>query len=322
MRSKPFHFIAALTTFLFSCVLPGPKAATLPEVWFAPLQGYENSHFGRVGVSDLQDLFKPGSDWERAASDVKVFKMLENYLRTSSDEDMRQALAFLKQHHMALAIEIGLLPYDAACPPLEGYDSDQLKIALRIQRLGGEIAYVAADSPFLQGLEGSRTPGCNQSLDVLAQKAAAVARLFRSVFPNVKFVDIEAVMNFKEPNAAQLISQWHSAFANEFGEPFTALHFDNNWNVYWQGRVRSVYDQMRRDHMAVGVICDGSLLDHDDAAWLTSAKNHCASFVQSVGQPDSFVIQSWFPFPTRALPESDPSSFTHMILDVVGAQHN
>ncbi|MDI4640430.1 hypothetical protein K9U39_05615 [Rhodoblastus acidophilus] len=299
-------------------------AASRPEIWFAPAPGHTDPASGNsAGVSDYQKLFDPNADWRRAASNVRLFQFGVNYTRKASDDNFRQAIAFLKQHHIALAIGIGLLPSAAPCPHLEGFDTDQLRIARHIESLGGQIDYVVADAPLLGGYESSPKPGCNQPIDVLARRAAETAKAIRSVFPNVKFVDVEAVSNFKDPNTAKLISDWHAAFASAFGEPFAAFEFDVNWHSLWQARVRSVFAQMRRDHMPVGVICDGSQEDGADAAWLASAQAHCSEFPQAVGsQPDIVIFQSWFPHPTRALPESDPTSFTHLILDYAAHQHH
>jgi hypothetical protein len=306
---------AVIATLPFSAT-----AGALPEVWFAPLKAYTNQYSGPVGVSDYQDLFAPDANWARAASKVRVFKFLVNYLRGASDDDLRRAIAYLNQRHIALAVEIGLLHDAPACPHVEGHDVDQVNLARRIQRLGGELAYIAADEPLYFGSEGNPKPNCNQNIEDLARQAAETAKAFRSVFPNVKFVDIEPVSNFKDPDLAGLIARWHAAFAAAFGEPFVAFNFDIDWQKPWQDRVRSIATQMRRERMPVAIICDGNPKDATDAIWLANARAHCDAFAQAIGgRPDIVVLQSWFARPAHVLPESDPNSFTHLILDYAGA---
>ena len=316
MRSMPFHFIAALATCWLFCFLPSARAEAPPEIWFAPLPAYTNARLGKIGVTDFQNLFATDADWRHAAANVKVFKFLVPYLRTASDADLATAIAFLKQHHIAIAIEIGLLHDVPQCPHLEGHDGDQVQIAQRIKRLGGELAYVAADEPLWFGHSVNAKPGCNLDLDALAQEAAATAKAIRTVFPNVEFVDIEPITNFKEPDTAMLFSQWEVSFARAFNEKFAAVDFDIYWPIPWEQRVNSVFKQLNNQHIPVGVICNGNPADADDSSFLANAKAHCDAFAKATGSsPSRVIFQSWVAHPTRVLPESISDSFTHLIVD-------
>ena len=104
-----------------------------------------------------------------------------------------------------------------------------MDIAKRIQRLGGEVAYFAADEPLWFGHSFAGKEGCRDPLPDAAKEAADAARSFRSVFPNVKFIDIEPISNFEEPDWIDMIVRWQSEFAHAFGEPFYALHLDVDW---------------------------------------------------------------------------------------------
>ncbi len=320
MQSR--RFLSLALAFFSAFLLSSAPASSRPEIWFGPLAAYNNIYYGRVGISDFQELFKPGADWSVAASDIQVLEIGVPYMRTASDDDLRQVFAFLKRHHIALAIGVGILPYNLPCHPVEGQDTDQLTIARRFRRLGGQIDFFAADSPLAVGYVNP-TPGCNLPTEILAQKAAETARAIRSVYPNVQFIDVEPVSNFKEPDVPLLISRWHAAFAATFGEPFANFRFDIDWHSPWQQRVLSIYTQMQRDHMPVQVYCDGSAADLTDAAWIAAGKTRCAQFVKLTGdKPQAFLLDSWFPHPNHALPESDPNSFTHMILDFAAQPPN
>lgn len=305
--------MAVISTFL----LPAAWGASQPVIWFAPAQGRMNPRLhAYVGSSDYQDLYRPGADWRVAASKVQVMKVGVGYLRTVSDDDLRQVITFAKQHNIALALEIALLPDVPQCPHLEGHDRNQVQIAQRVQRLGGEFAYAAADEPLWFGHSIKTKPGCDLDLATLAQESAATAKALRIVFPKVQFVDIEPTSNFNDPNLAGLISQWHEAFKTAFGEPFEAFDFDVNWPRPWQANVRSLATQLQKDHTRIGVICNGDWNEPDDATWLADAMNHCDAFTRAIGRtPDDVIFQSWVTHPTHVLPESDPNSFTHLILD-------
>ncbi len=318
MFRRHFARVAAVAIAAAAALGSKPSRAATPEIWFGPLHAYNNQFHGRVGVSDFQDLFQPDAPWKKAASDIQVFEIGVPYMRTASDDDLRQVFAFLKHRHIALAIGLGLLPNNSRCPHVEGQDNDQLKIAQRFKSLGGEVAFFSADSPLEVGY-ANPTPGCNLPTEILAQQAAETARAIRSVFPNVQFIDVEPVSNFKEPDVPRLISRWHADFAATFGEPFANFRFDIDWHSPWQQRVLSIYNQMQRDHVPVQVYCDGTGTDLTDAAWIAAGKTHCAQFVKLTGsEPQAFLLDSWLPHPNHALPESDPNSFTHMILDFAG----
>jgi hypothetical protein len=199
---------------------------------------------------------------------------------------------------------------------LEGFDDDQLKIAQRIQRLGGDVEFFAADGPLWGGHSYDGAQGCRDALPSLAADAADTARAFRSVFPNAKFIDIEPISNFKETDWVELVASWHQEFAKAFGDPFRALHLDVNWRQPWQDRVAAIVARMRRVHVPVGLICNADPKEANDQTWIDDAREHCDDFDRVTGAPpDAVIFQSWNPRPTRTLPEDAPDSFTHLVLD-------
>lgn len=328
-----FALIGAAAAILAGLFESSTSWAAGPQIWFGPHNPVHNSTLN-IGSDDYQKLFEPDADWQKSRSAVSVFKITPVYVLDAPDADLQKEFSDLNRHHIALAMETGLLPGHPGCPHLEGHGPDTQslhlqvtqQIAQRIKRLGGDLAYVAADEPLWFGHSVPTKAGCDLDLNTLAQQAAASARVFRSVFPKVQFVDIEPVTNFKDSdaNVASLISRWDTAFASAFGEPFRAVDFDIWWPLpSWPSRVRAVVAQLRHDRMPVGVICNGTSKDPTDATWLANAKMNCDDFNKAIGgAPDVVIFQSWNAHPTRVLPETNPDSFTHLILDYIDSRRN
>jgi hypothetical protein len=292
-----------------------------PRIWFAPMDPFFRPAIHGGGSADFMQLFQPGSAWPRAASYVHVFKLYPQFLRKASDTDLRTVIEGLAQRRIALAIEIGLLrPSDACGRGIEGHDNDQLEIALRIKKLGGSVQYVAADEPvwFGHGFDGPK--GCRAAIKALAKNAAMTAREFRSVFPAAKFVDIEPISNFKNADWIEEVEKFHSAFQEDYGEPFSALHIDIDWQQAWQSRASAITAYSRRIGQSLGVIYNGDPNDEPSEAWLAKARQHYTAYEALVGgSPHDAIFQSWVPRPTAVLPETSPGAFTNIILKYVNS---
>lgn len=309
--------------FVFSSAAASGAARAAPELWFAPMDPVLRPVFGSGGSVDFLDLFTAAAPWTHAAGYVGAFKLYPQFLgKNSDDDDLRPVVSDLKRRGIALVVETGLLPPQPACGHIEGYDANLIVEARRIQRLGGEIAYMDADEPLYFGHSFGGKDACRDSVSDLAQQAAAMARAFRGVFPNAKFLDTEPISNFTEPNWVDLIANWHAAFAEAFGEPFYAFDLDVNWRQRWQERVRAIAARLRLEHMPIGLICNGDPKEETDEAWITHALRRCDEFETVTGaSPDMVVFQSWVPRPTHVLPETAPDSFTHLILEYVDEHH-
>ena len=294
------------------------EAVDNPEIWFGPKDPFRAVAADR-GSPEYMQLFQPGAGWAKAAGYVRVFKLYPQLMRRASDADLKTILQWLKVHQIALAIETGLMRPLSYCRRTEGYDTDQLEMAQRVRRLGGDLRYVAADSPLLAGHSFSGPGACQLPIAAMAQSTAKSARLFQSVFSQVQFVDIEAISNFKKPTWVAEIGQFHDAFRQAYGQPFIAMNFDVAWwQPGWQQRVRTLTQYLRRRGERIGVIYDGNPNARSDREWLNQAREHYREYETLVGSPpDEAIFQSWHKYPKRLLPDTDPNAFTSIILDYV-----
>lgn len=292
------------------------------DVWFAPHNYYRGAPIGDIGALDFDELFADDAPWKESAALVRVFKLYPQYLNDATDEQLQATFRGLQHRHIALAIEFGILHQRADCGHVEGHNPNQLEIAQRIERLGGKVEYFATDEPLYFGHSFDGKEGCRDPLPALAAEAAGIARAFRSVFPKVKFIDVEPISNFKEPDWVELIVQWHAEFAKAFGEPFYRFDVDVNWRQPWSDRVVAIASRMRREGMRLGLLCNGDPNEATDQAWIDHALQRCESFEDLTGgPPDDVIFQSWVRRPTHVLPEDAPDSFTHLILQYAQSRH-
>ena len=68
------------------------------------------------GTVDYLQLFQENSGWSNALNNLDVLKFYTQTLDNLSDNELLNAFAFLKRHHIAVAIESGALPYDYSNP--------------------------------------------------------------------------------------------------------------------------------------------------------------------------------------------------------------
>jgi hypothetical protein len=320
---------ALLSLFGWSGIFAAPSKANtetqnIPRIWFAPLDPIVRPRFGVGGASDFMELFTKGSGWDAAASSVRVFKLYPQFLSRASDADLAAVIKGLKERHIALALEFGLLHSSRACGNgIEGYNGPgALRAAKRILKLGGILAFVAADEPLFFGNYFNGNNACHTPLKSLAVDAAATARSFRSVFPNIRFVDIEPIMGFKSADWTILITRWLKAFSQAYGENFAAFHMDIDWAIDWQPRAITLTKLLRAAKITVGVIYNGNPKDASDQAWLDNALKHSKAYESLTGgSPNDAVFQSWVPHPSHVLPEKSRGSFTNIIVDYARSHH-
>src|SRR6267142_7123286 len=128
--------------------LPGTALADPAQIWFAPMDWFVRPWVGYGGSTDYMDLFQPQSA-DSALSKVAVFKVYVPFVQWAKDDDLRRVFTELKRRHIALAMETGVLTANERCGHgVEGYGGeDAAKVAARIARVGGDLAYIAMDEP-------------------------------------------------------------------------------------------------------------------------------------------------------------------------------
>lgn len=283
-----------------------------PTVWFAPLGA---TQFIPVqGAADYFDLFTPTAPWGNAAAHVTVFKMYTQMVNVD-DATLRNMFADLKRRHIAFALEFGPLEPEGTCGlGIEGFEgAGGLSTAQRIHDLGGNLQYIAFDEP----LDGATLyAGPNQCLWTpakVAQVAAAHVAQIRTVFPDVIVGDIEELPN-GAPDWLSAYQQWMDAWQATTGKAFAFFHLDVDWDSQWQPAVTALARAVRMRNIPVGQIYIGTGAAGSDAEWVASAQQRMSDYeTHGTALPDQVIFQSWEPYPKTLLPETDPTTFTHLI---------
>jgi hypothetical protein len=104
-------FNLALSLLVCASSLLGamPADAAGPAVWVStndPTHG---------GAGDFWQLFEPGAPWQSAKRHVAVFSIDQNLVTNGPPDKLRQFYAFLKENHIALAIDESTLVRALLC---------------------------------------------------------------------------------------------------------------------------------------------------------------------------------------------------------------
>jgi hypothetical protein len=101
-------------------------------------------------TSDYMQPFAPDAPWKELASGTEAFRVFTAFILRASDDDLKELLTGLREHHIALAVELDILVKTARCgQAIRGYgDADEVEsVCKRIQKLGSQIAYAEMTTP-------------------------------------------------------------------------------------------------------------------------------------------------------------------------------
>lgn len=308
------------TSASFSAVPPTPIPIDLthhPLYWFAPLPPMPTST-GRpyTGSDDFMNLFAPDAPWTQAADHIQVFKLYGEWVAyDATDAELRQVVNDLRQRRLGLAVEEG--PLDAPADCGQGVESfagtaEGRHVAERIKTAGGVIDLLAMDEPFFFAHIYDGPNACHWPAEKVAQAVDQYVKVMRSEFPNVIIGDTEPLAGAA---GAPEYKGWLDTFRSVNGYNLPFLHMDIDWSrSTWPQEVKSIEDYGRQLGVPVGIIYTGNYQDQTDETWLSNAGERVKRYeLQTGGQPDQVLFQSWNDKPDRVLPESEPYTFTNFI---------
>jgi hypothetical protein len=233
-------------------------------------------------------------------------------------------------------VSAGTSPPPPPCGGLgrvEGYATPQqaTRIAGMIKAAGGVIKYLDMDEPLWHGRFSDQPFTCHSTVDTLLRQAKPVIDAYRAVFPDIAFGETEPTRFPSYPNWQDDLYQWVLGINQITGKPLAFMHLDIPWSddgkkvpgaafvshepadaitFYRQLEAFKGQEILER----IGIIHDGTPLDTTDVAWIDDAKKHVIELEQFRGlRPDHELFQTWMPHPSRALPESDPTTLTGLV---------
>ncbi|MFP5248427.1 MAG: hypothetical protein ACLGP3_01210 [Acidobacteriota bacterium] len=269
-------------------------------------------------ASDYMNLFRRDAPWSRAATHVRVFKTLTQFLTFASDEQLRQMFADLRQRQIALAVEALMQTGTGGCGwGVEGYSAPNAmeSLALRVKRLGGVLNYVAMDEPLWFGHRYSGPHACRSSIAAVANDVARKAAAIRRVFPNVQVGDIEPYAVPGQPGDwLDEIAQWIAIYRAATGENLAFLDTDMDWHVNWRPQLAALVPVLKATGIKFGIIYNGDAGDTTGLTWTRHAEEHFVAVESDPTLvPDQAILQTWMRHPSRNLPESQPGTMTWLV---------
>lgn len=287
--------------------------AATPQVWLSPAFGFA----GHPGSVDNLDLFGDSSPWIHARARVSVFKVAVHTVNQMRDDDLANMLSYLQKAHIAFALEYGMLPESDACGKgVEGFKPEKMPthISARIRKLGGRIDYIAMDEPLFFGHYFGGHDSCHWSIDTVARNVAPNVREFREQFPEVQVGDIEPINGIKDAAWTDAVRSWIEAYQRETGTPLAFFHDDMLWREPIAGRTRTLTALLDAHGIKFGVIFNSRGDVGSDQEWFDSARRNIEEYrAGSLKAPDQIIIQSWKPYPTHVLPETESLALTHLV---------
>ncbi|MEX0787618.1 MAG: discoidin domain-containing protein [Anaerolineales bacterium] len=299
--------------------VPAPDLSARPLYWFAPLPPMPTGP-GReyTGSDDFMDLFSPDAPWTATASNIQVFKLYGEWVAYhATDDELRRAVAGIRERGLALAVEAGPLDPQGPAECGQGIESfagtdEGLLIAQRLRDAGGRLDVIALDEPrfFAGAYDGPNA--CHWDAERIAAEVGQYIAVMRLEFPNVVIGDTEPLT---EAAGVNVYTEWLRTFREVNGFDLAFLHMDIDWSrPTWPAEVRSIENFGEVFGVPVGIIYNGNHQDTTDESWLSIAGERVKRYEDEAGgSPAHVLFQSWNDKPDRALPESEPYTFTGFI---------
>lgn len=240
-------------------------------------------------------LFESDAPWQKAASQVQVFKLYEELVAyQATDAELRQVIANLKQHGLTLAVEASLSNATDQCGQgIEGFAGTEegLKIANRIKSTGGTIDLIALDEPYYFGHFYSGESACNWSPQKIATEVDQYIQTMRAQFPGVVIGDTEPLIDNANDNAYR---DWLETIKQINGYYLAFFHMDVDWSrINWPQEVKAIEEYGRKLGVPIGIIYTGNFIDKTDQVWSASAGERVKKYeLDAGGQPDHVVFHS------------------------------
>lgn len=296
-----------------------PDLAKRPLVFYAPLPPQRGGPYD--GSTDWSELWQPGADWDELAGMIDVYKLYGGWAFSESTRAEAERIAqTLDGYGLGLAVETSpLIPADGCGLDdqgnlVEGFAGEQARDTMENLRRGGAtVDVITLDEPWYYAHVYDGPGACHWDDERIAQGVADFLSVVRQSFPNVVVGDIEPT---PAPVSADELGQWLDAWQRVVGEPAAFLHLDLDFGrTGWPDLVTAAGDEAHGRGVPLGVIAIGDPFAKSDVEWLQAAGARLSRLRFTMGyEPDHLIFQSWHDRPDRALPESDPTTYTGWLL--------
>ena len=315
-------FVACAGIFLVPQYSNAAADVPAPQLWMAPLDPQWRAVWN-FPANDWDLLFESTGKWTVVSSRIQVFAVSKRFVLESNDVELRRVMAFLREHHIKLALQgTPLLATEFCGLGVEGHGPahDMAQEAQRIHDAGGDLSLIAMDEPLFYGRflrffewKGNRKI-CNYDIATLALQTAQKIAEVRKVFPNVTVGDIEPFgiqAEYVDLWNASLV-QWIDAYRSTSGEPLAFIQADVVWRApNWKRDLLAGKRITENAGIPLGIIYNAS---PDEADWTHAASDHFHLIEAEMHiEPAQAIFASWTDRPRKMLPETDPTSLTGLV---------
>ena len=286
-----------------------------PEGWFSPEPSDVPVQRGHpfIGSLDYFDLFKADAPWQNASKQISVFKLYAAE-QWAPDAQVKQIIDDLNRRGIALAAEFGALTVQECGWGQEGFVERQATLFAisRVIALGGRIRYIDMDEPFGMASLAGGPYACHWNATKVAEEVKKFITDVHALDPDIVVGDTEPI--WRGIDLAEY-EGWFAAFRAVNGYELPFFHLDMDFSMpNWPHAAKHLEDAARARGIVPGIIYTGNWDDTTDETWLAHARERMAIYeTRAGGRPDQVIFQSWEDKPDYNLPETNATSFTHLI---------
>jgi lysophospholipase L1-like esterase len=309
---------------LFAILLTLQIVQSQPRLWISPASVR----------ADFWDMFSPTAKWDTLLQQIDVFSIHVNALSGNRLDTglINNAIKKLNASGALVNFECGGLRPFSGCDSLAGERQAQLELSYLYKWFvrGGKIDIITMDSPINTMIKGGDPGGtCDWTVERTANELVDYMKAVRMKLPNIKFAIVEPIPWYHIGNLpsypgndyGDLIKTLDTVITivESRGEKIDIFHSDSPFEYSddpatpgWE-KIKAVEDWLHARGIRHGRINNSSL------GGATSSKlfydNTIDSYIKYKnigGDPDEIEVWSWYTYPDKNTPESEPYTFTYI----------
>ncbi len=275
-------------------------------------------------AADYWELFQDDAPWQQVMSRLDVFKTYIGRVDARDwDTEGPVMMSFINRHGMEFLVEAGGLRAHSGCDGAEQARRELLKHD-KFVSAGGTLDYIVMDGPFRNSIEGFPNP---KGLDLTIEEAAAeiveYMQAIHAAYPNVKIGMNEPIpwywwesypehMGRSAPDLKECIDALLDA-CGAGGEKLWFFHADSPFEYSesppagfdgW-AKLAAIQDYVQSRGLWFGLYHNSSEGgSNSDKLFFERTLLGLERLIAAGGDPDHFIVQSWYPHPSACMPES------------------
>ncbi|MCL5270908.1 MAG: hypothetical protein M1457_10265 [bacterium] len=303
--------------------------------------------------ADAAALAAPGAQWEHVKANLPVLEMFIDRVGSRySDGELRAIADMCRRNRIRIAIECGG-PLGVTAPDAtEGETSAriELKKIARLARAGATPDYLNLDHPIRRINEAAERNGTAFSLDQAVAELVDYMKAVRAVYPQIQFYLLSNFPNWGWKGERSYTGQtgkpmgWGDYYpvvtkaidaANAAGIPLAGVTVDFPYDYAtglvrhpgfandpqrtdWIARIRELENLVHGRGLKFTLIVnsqrggarDPKLYSEDTLAYIDLYR-------AAGGKPDVWLVESWYRYPRRVVPETEPYTMTNLVWEVM-----